>query len=249
MMARHLRRSSTAAAPLRCGWSPTSTACLKKGSVSARPRTPTAVAVSSPPGGLSWSRCPRAGPAGSLRWGRCPAACAVLLLPPLRSAAGGRRRALLAPRKGVSPLTTYPDCHCSFIALGRAELGPLPPQSPPSSHRCSSAPLLAVADEHGLLQEGVWRRATQHPKCRRRLFAFGAGPPGCTGAAAPPPSPFFYCCHSAPLRVVADEHCLPQQGVCLRPTTYPTCDKSRSTCCRVQVGCQWMAATSWCRGR
>jgi hypothetical protein len=40
------------------------------------------------------------------------------------------------------------------------------------------------------------------------------------GAAAPPPSPFPRCSRSAPLRVVADEHCLPQEGVCPYSITY-----------------------------
>jgi hypothetical protein len=118
-------------------------------------------------------------------------------------------------------MTTYPDRRRCLFGLGRAELGLLPPPCPPSSHCRSSAPLRPVADERGLLQEGVWRRATPHPKCRRRLFAFGPGPPGCAGAAAPQPPPFFRCCRPAPLRVVADEHCPPQEGECLCSTTHP----------------------------
>jgi hypothetical protein len=137
-------------------------------------------------------------------------------------------------------LTTHPDCRRCLLRFGRAELGPLPPPSPPCSFRCSSASLRAAADEpeHCLLQEGVWRRATPHPKCRRRLFAFGPGPQGSAGAAAPPPQPFFRSCCSAPLRVVADEHCLPQEGECLRSTTHPDCRSclfaglSRSRCPR-----------------
>ncbi len=52
------------------------------------------------------------------------------------------------------------------------------------------------------------------------------GPPGHrAGAIAPPPLPFLRRCSSAPLRVVrsVDEHCLPQEGECLCPTTYSDC--------------------------
>jgi hypothetical protein len=82
-------------------------------------------------------------------------------------------------------LTTYPDRRHSLFALGRAELEPLPLPSLQSFYRCRSAPLLAVADEHGLPTEGVWRRATQHPDYRYCLFSLGVGPPGCAGAGAP----------------------------------------------------------------
>ncbi len=112
-------------------------------------------------------------------------------------------------------MTTYPDCRRCLFGERRC---PRSLRRPPN--RCSPAPLRAVADEHGLLQEGVWRRATARPKCRRRLFAFGPGPPGCAGAAAPLPSPFSRCYRFAPLRVVADERCLPQEGVCLHSITY-----------------------------
>ncbi len=102
--------------------------------------------------GLSWRRYPRAGPAGSLSRGSCPAALAVPLPQPLRPAAGGRRRALLASRRGASLLTMHPDCRRRLFSFGRADLGPLPLPSPPCSHSCSSAPLRAAAIEHGLLR-------------------------------------------------------------------------------------------------
>ncbi len=75
--------------------------------------------------GLIQSRCPRAGPAGPLRWGRCPAALAVPLPLSLRPTAGGRRRALSAPKWGVSPFYHVP--RLSSLSIRRAEQEPLPP--------------------------------------------------------------------------------------------------------------------------
>ncbi len=53
-------------------------------------------------------------------------------------------------------------------------------------------------------------RSTTYPDRRRCLFA----------GLAPPPLLVPRCRRSAPLRVVADEHCLPQEGVCPYSITY-----------------------------
>ena len=64
------------------------------------------------------------------------------------------------------------------------------------------------------------RRAEQEPMPPSP----GLGLPGrCAGAAAPPLSPSLRGCRPAPMRVVADEHCLPQEGECFRSTTYSDC--------------------------
>jgi hypothetical protein len=166
--------------PLRPGW--------------ARPGRATA---------LRRSRRPRAGPAGSLRWGRCPAALAVPLPLPLRSTAGGRRRALLAPRGGDVSVRHAP--RLSSLPIRRAEQEPLPP---------------GWARRVAALGRGIASVRPRTPTVvavyspgRAGAAAPGLGPPGyCAGAAAPPPSPFLCCCCSAPLRVVIDEHCWLLEG-------------------------------------
>jgi hypothetical protein len=75
--------------------------------------------------GLSRGRCPQAGPAGPLRWSRCPAAPAVPLPLSLGSTAGGRRRALPAPRGGETSFDHVP--RLSSLSTRRAEPASLSP--------------------------------------------------------------------------------------------------------------------------
>jgi hypothetical protein len=85
--------------------------------------------------GVSWRRCPRAGPAGPLRRGRGSAAPAVPLPLLLRSTAGGRRRALPAPRWAVSPFDHVP--RLSSLPICRGEQEPLPgPRAGPAGPLC-----------------------------------------------------------------------------------------------------------------
>jgi hypothetical protein len=79
----------------------------------------------------------------------------------------------------------HPDCRCRLFALGRAELGQLPPPRSSSFHRRRSAPLRAVADEHGLPpQKGrgavqprtVTAVAVSSPSGRARRAALGPVP-------------------------------------------------------------------------
>ncbi len=129
---------------------------------------------------------------------------------------------------------------------GRCAGAAAPPLSP-SLRFCRPAPMRVVAGEHCLPQEGECLRSTTYPDCRCCLFAGlcrsrcpRAGPAwslrrgscgqlpcrprrssvqGCAGAAALQPSPFPRCCRSAPLRVVADEHCV--LSPCSKIGVYP----------------------------
>jgi hypothetical protein len=154
-----------------------------------------------------------------------------------RSTAGGRRRALPAPRGGVSPFDHVP--RLSPLSIRRAEPEPLPPgwarratalgplPRRPRRSSAAAAPLLVVADEHCLPQEGECLRSTTYPDCRRcpsaglsRSRCPRAGPAGplrwgrCPAALAVPPPPPLHCWWSS-----TSTACPKRGSVSVRPRT------------------------------
>jgi hypothetical protein len=133
----------------------------------------------------------------------------------------------------------YPNCRLCPFCLGRAELGLLFPPSTPSSHRCSSAPLLAVADEHGLLQESRKGCGAVQPSTLNAVAVFS--PSGRARRAALGPLP--RCLRSssaaaAPLRCwwsLTSTACLKRGSVSVRPGS-----GTHSDCrCYLSAGLNW----------